>query len=114
MVAALAALVLVVLGGALIVSRVSRQTTTEPVTASVSATTPASIASAPAPPIVNPVPEIAVTDLPQSKPAPAPKPSATIVHSAAAPAAAQPTKASCTPPYEVDAQGLKHWKKECL
>jgi serine/threonine-protein kinase len=62
-------------------------------------------------------PALAITDLPRAVVAPpSAAPTTLVAHPApaAATAASQPTRPTCTPPYVLDAHGIKKWKPECF
>jgi serine/threonine-protein kinase len=63
-------------------------------------------------------PALAITDLPRAVIAPpSAAPTTLVAHpapAASATAASQPTRPTCTPPYVLDAHGIKKWKPECF
>jgi serine/threonine-protein kinase len=70
-----------------------------------------------APPTVSAPRTLAITELPRAVIAPSAAPTTLVAHpapAASASAASQPTRPTCTPPYVLDAHGIKKWKPECF
>jgi serine/threonine-protein kinase len=85
---------------------------TSPATPEPTAVPPASASALPAPSVQ----EVPIDELPTAAPAPTAVTPRPIAHTppASSQAAAPPVKPNCNPAFTFDAQGNRHWKRECL